>query len=239
MFQHKYYVPLALVINFGIPLIIGYLAGDIIGVVLLAGLLRLVVSHHFTFFINSWAHISGSQPYTDTNTARDNPVLALFTWGEGYHNFHHIFQYDYRNGVKWWQYDPTKWLIYGLSRVGLTHNLRRIPRFTIVKAEVEMKFKRAEQSLDVYGLEFKQDIKTLKDKISQEYELYKQTANAWAQLKEQEFQAKKEQVSQSIKTADQKLRAEYKQIELKMTAQSERMQALLKNLNKQLAVAKG
>ena len=118
MFQHKYYVPLALAINFGIPIGLGYLVGDVAGVVLLAGLLRLVVSHHFTFFINSWAHVSGKQPYTDTNTARDNPILALFTWGEGYHNFHHIFQYDYRNGVKWWQYDPTKWLIYGLSRVG-------------------------------------------------------------------------------------------------------------------------
>ena len=238
MFQHKYYVPLALAINFGIPIVIGYMAGDVVGVVLLAGLLRLVVSHHFTFFINSWAHVSGKQPYTDTNTARDNPILALFTWGEGYHNFHHIFQYDYRNGVKWWQYDPTKWLIYGLSRVGLAKNLRRIPRFTIVKAEVEMKFKRAEQSLEVYGLEFKQDIKTLKDKISHEYELYKQTANAWTQLKEREFNAKKEQVSQSFKTADKKLRAEYKQIEQKMTAHSERMQALLKNLNKQLAAAK-
>ena len=53
MFQHKYYVPLALAINFGIPIAIGYMAGDVIGVVLLAGLLRLVVSHHFTFFINS------------------------------------------------------------------------------------------------------------------------------------------------------------------------------------------
>ncbi len=239
MFQHNYYVPLALATNFGIPLAIGYMVGDVAGVMLLAGLLRLVVSHHFTFFINSWAHVSGKQPYTDTNTARDNPVLALFTWGEGYHNFHHIFQYDYRNGVKWWQYDPTKWLIYGLSRVGLASNLRRIPRYTIVKAEVEMKFKRAEQSLAVYGLEFKQDIKTLKEKISQEYESYKQTANAWTQLKEQELQAKKEQVSQSIKTADQKLRAEFKQVELKMAAHSERMQTLLKVLNKQLALAKG
>lgn len=239
MFQHNYYVPLALATNFGIPLAIGYMVDDVAGVMLLAGLLRLVVSHHFTFFINSWAHVSGKQPYTDTNTARDNPVLALFTWGEGYHNFHHIFQYDYRNGVKWWQYDPTKWLIYGLSRVGLASNLRRIPRYTIVKAEVEMKFKRAEQSLAVYGLEFKQDIKTLKEKISQEYESYKQTANAWTQLKEQELQAKKEQVSQSIKTADQKLRAEFKQVELKMAAHSERMQTLLKVLNKQLALAKG
>ena len=239
MFQHNYYVPLALATNFGIPLAIGYMVDDVAGVMLLAGLLRLVVSHHFTFFINSWAHVSGKQPYTDTNTARDNPVLALFTWGEGYHNFHHIFQYDYRNGVKWWQYDPTKWLIYGLSRVGLASNLRRIPRYTIVKAEVEMKFKRAEQSLAVYGLEFKQDIKTLKEKISQEYESYKQTANAWTQLKEQELQAKKEQVSQSIKTADQKLRAEFKQVELKMAAHSERMQTLLKVLNKQWALAKG
>ena len=239
MFQHNYYVPLALATNFGIPLAIGYMVGDVAGVMLLAGLLRLVVSHHFTFFINSWAHVSGKQPYTDTNTARDNPVLALFTWGEGYHNFHHIFQYDYRNGVKWWQYDPTKWLIYGLSRVGLASNLRRIPRYNIVKAEVEMKFKRAEQSLVVYGLEFKQDIKTLKEKISQEYESYKQTANAWTQLKEQELQAKKDQVSQSIKTADQKLRAEFKQVELKMAAHSERMQTLLKVLNKQLALAKG
>ena len=214
------------------------MAGDVVGVVLLAGLLRLVVSHHFTFFINSWAHVSGKQPYTDTNTARDNPVLALFTWGEGYHNYHHIFQNDYRNGVKWWQYDPTKWLIYGLSRFGLASNLRRIPRYTIVKAEVEMKFKRAEDSLAVYGLEFKQDIKTLKDKIGQEYELYKQTANAWTQLKEQELKVKKEQVSQSIKSADKKLRAEYKLVEQKMVAHSERMQALLKNLNKELALAK-
>lgn len=59
--------------------------------------------------------------------------MALFTWGEGYHNFHHIFQYDYRNGVKWWHYDPTKWLIYGMSKLGLARKLRRIPRFIIEK----------------------------------------------------------------------------------------------------------
>ena len=238
MFQHKYYIPLVIAVHVGILVPIGWAVGDIWGVLLLGGLMRLILSHHVTFFINSLCHMWGSRPYTDENTARDNFWLAIATWGEGYHNYHHIFQYDYRNGVKWWQYDPTKWLIYGLSRVGLTSNLRRIPRFTIVKAEVEMKFKRAEQSLEVYGLEFKQDIKTLKDKISHEYELYKQTANAWTQLKEREFNAKKEQVSQSFKTADKKLRAEYKLIEQKMTAHSERMQALLTNLNKQLAAAK-
>ena len=111
MFQHRYYVPLAVGLNFALPLAIGFAVGDPLGVFLLAGLLRLVVNHHFTFFINSLAHMWGSQPYTDENSARDNGALALITYGEGYHNFHHIFQNDYRNGVRWWQYDPSKWLI--------------------------------------------------------------------------------------------------------------------------------
>ena len=50
-------------------------------------------------------------PTPRTTRARDNAVLALVTFGEGYHNFHHIFAHDYRNGVRWWQWDPTKWLI--------------------------------------------------------------------------------------------------------------------------------
>ena len=111
MFQHRFYLPLTLAMNIGLPLALGWAVGDVWGVFLLGGLLRLVINHHFTWFINSLAHMWGTQPYTDENTARDNPVLAFLTYGEGYHNFHHIFQNDYRNGVKWWQFDPTKWLI--------------------------------------------------------------------------------------------------------------------------------
>src|SRR5262245_12320749 len=127
MFQHRWYLPLTLFMNIGLPLLAGWAVGDVWGVFLLAGVLRLVVNHHFTWFINSLAHMWGSQPYTDENTARDNGALALLTYGEGYHNFHHIFQNDYRNGVRWWQYDPTKWLIAGLSFVGLTSGLKRVP----------------------------------------------------------------------------------------------------------------
>ena len=218
MFQHKHYTLLAVLTNFGIPLAIGYMSGDVWGVFLLAGLLRLVISHHFTFFINSWAHISGSQPYTDQNTARDNPVMALFTWGEGYHNFHHIFQYDYRNGVKWWHYDPTKWLIYGMSKLGLARKLRRIPRFIIEKAEVEMKFKHAEKTLNVYGMEFKDDLNALREKISAEYEAYKKTVNDWSKLKEQEINATKEQINQTFRQADHKLKHEFHKMEHTMHA---------------------
>src|SRR6478672_5994535 len=47
-------------------------------------------------------------------------LMALLTFGEGYHNYHHEFQHDYRNGVKSWQWDPTKWIIWLLSKIGLT-----------------------------------------------------------------------------------------------------------------------
>ena len=234
MFQHEHYTLLAVLTNFGIPLAIGYMSGDVWGVFLLAGLLRLVISHHFTFFINSWAHISGSQPYTDQNTARDNPVMALFTWGEGYHNFHHIFQYDYRNGVKWWHYDPTKWLIYGMSKLGLARKLRRIPRFIIEKAEVEMKFKHAEKTLNVYGMEFKDDLNALREKISAEYEAYKKTVNDWSKLKEQEINATKEQINQTFRQADHKLKHEFHKMEHTMHAHLQRTQALLDAMNKKL-----
>ncbi|MGR5175465.1 acyl-CoA desaturase [Vibrio parahaemolyticus] len=136
MWQHKHYISLALLTNLGFPVLLGAIYGDILGFVLVVGALRLVLSHHTTFFINSLAHIWGSQPYTSKNTARDNGVLAFFTFGEGYHNFHHIFEHDYRNGIRWWQFDPTKWLIRSCAYVGLTKNLKRVSSYRIEKARL-------------------------------------------------------------------------------------------------------
>lgn len=62
--------------------------------------------------------------------------MAIFTCGEGYHNYHHTFQHDYRNGVKPWQLDPTKWMIWFLSKLGLTSNLRTVPDEKILLAEM-------------------------------------------------------------------------------------------------------
>src|SRR6266480_465942 len=100
---------------------------------------RIVVLQHCTFLINSACHTIGRQPYSTKCSARDSFFLALFTFGEGYHNYHHEFQYDYRNGVKPWQWDPTKWLIWVLSKLGVTSHLRRVPAEKIAAAQQAVK----------------------------------------------------------------------------------------------------
>ena len=92
---------------------------------------RLMVSHHLTWFINSLAHYWGEQTYSKEHSAVDNFVIAILTVGEGYHNFHHTFPADYRNGVRWYHFDPTKWTIWILSKVGLAADLRRFDSFRI------------------------------------------------------------------------------------------------------------
>jgi len=182
--QHRFYLPLALSMNFGLPLAIGWAMGDIAGTFLLAGILRLVVSHHATFFINSLAHMWGLQPYTDDNTARDNGIVALLTYGEGYHNFHHMFAHDYRNGVRWWQWDPSKWFINAMRWLGLARNLKTVPWFKIQRALLDTQFRRAE--LQLAGQQpGRAHIEQLRRRVAEEYEAFCQAVSDWNRLREQ------------------------------------------------------
>jgi len=130
-----------------IPVAIGLATGNLWGHIVMGVLLRIVLTHHSTFLINSAAHVFGTRPYTDTNTARDNRWLALFTYGEGYHNFHHMWPGDYRNGVRWFQWDTTKWLVATLSMLGLARQLRRTPAAVIERAKLKMEEKRLQSKL--------------------------------------------------------------------------------------------
>ncbi|GAA0359291.1 fatty acid desaturase [Bowmanella denitrificans] len=208
MWQHRHYLLISLSANFGIPLLLGWFNGDIWGMLLIAGVLRLVVVHHVTFFINSLAHIWGRQTYTDQNSARDNGILALFTFGEGYHNFHHIFEYDYRNGVKWWHFDPTKWLIRSLSWLGLTSGLRRCPEERIEKAKAEMQLKRVQQRIAS-----RPDAQHLAQKVQHEYELLVQKLADYHMIKKQRLEARKRQLVASY----EKLELDFRYRELKQT----------------------
>lgn len=142
MWQDKYYVPLAIFMSFGLPTLIGAAMGSALGGLVFGGFIRLVIGHHVTFFINSLCHMWGKQTYTDTNTARDSFALAIFTFGEGYHNFHHFFHNDYRNGVRWYNFDPTKWAINGARWMGLAQKLHRVSKIEIERARMAMVEKR-------------------------------------------------------------------------------------------------
>ena len=141
-FQHNHYYSLAIFFAFVLPAGIAALWGDAFGGFILAGLGVVVINHQFTFSINSFAHWLGRQPYSDKHTARDSHFLAFFNYGEGYHNYHHEFPNDYRNGIRWFQWDPTKWLIRTLSFVGLARNLKSVPAEIIVKRRIAMQQKR-------------------------------------------------------------------------------------------------
>ena len=224
-FQQRYYLPLVLLTNIGLPLAAGALLGDLWGVFLLAGVLRLVLSHHFTFFINSLAHMWGTRPYTEQNTARDNPVLAVLTFGEGYHNFHHIFAHDYRNGVRWWQWDPTKWLIAGLRPVGLTRKLKRTPAFQIHRALLAMQFARARSVLDrVPATQASSRSSELRQLVAREYESFLAAVADWARIKEQWLADKKRAVAEHWEHGSFQLRL--KELERRLRLQRRRLRAL-------------
>lgn len=238
MWQHRNYLVLVLTMNVLPPLLLGVATGHYLEHFLLAGVLRLVVSHHTTFFINSLAHYWGRRPYTDENSARDNDLLALFTYGEGYHNYHHIFQNDYRNGVRWWQYDPTKWLISCASWFGLAWDLKRVPDFKIQRAVVAMQFKRAERSLQHRGA----DASHLKEFLEAEYQQFRQLLNDWNELsgkwmvaKRAKLTAQKDALQQTLserKEALQEawehatLRSRLKELEYALKMQRKRLQLL-------------
>ncbi len=226
-FQHRWYVPLAVGLNFAVPLAIGFAVGDPIGVFLLAGVLRLVVNHHFTFFINSLAHMWGSQPYTDENTARDNGALALLTYGEGYHNFHHIFQNDYRNGVRWWQYDPSKWLIAALSWMGLASDLKRVPDMWIQRAQLAMQFKRMERAMEKKRAHPQDEhFERLKARLSEEAAAFRKSLEEWAQVRDEWVGDRKRRLLQKWEEAS--FRSRLREIERGLRMQRRRLRIMTK-----------
>jgi stearoyl-CoA desaturase (Delta-9 desaturase) len=147
MLQYRASNYIGIVAGLGLPTLIGWAFGDPLGGLLWGGFLRIVVIHHTTFFVNSLAHLYGSRPYSEETSARDNWVLAFVTNGEGYHNFHHRFPSDFRNGIRWYHWDPTKWLIRTLAAMRLADGLRRTDRATIEKTRLEIAMRHAEGRL--------------------------------------------------------------------------------------------
>jgi len=229
--QHRHYVALTTAMNLGLPLLLGWFLGDIIGTVLLVGLARLVVNHHVTFFINSLAHFWGTRPYTESNSARDNGFLAFLTYGEGYHNFHHIFQNDYRNGIRWYQWDPTKWMIALCARVGLASDLNRVPAFRIRRALLDTQFERARRSLSRHRAGA-----PLHEKLEWEYQLFTDAVNQWKELQAGRYERRVHAIEDAIgehraalqqKWEHAALRTRLRELEFSLKMQQKRLGLLM------------
>ena len=224
--QHRHYLSLVLLTNIALPGLLGLIHGDVIAGLLLGGLLRLVLSQHITYLINSLAHMWGRQPYSKSNSARDNSLLALITYGEGYHNYHHTFQWDYRNGVKWWHYDPTKWMIKMLSLVGLTRDLKRSSLAQIERAKLELQYRYAAEKCDLLNLSEK-----WRERLEKEYEQFLHILQLWTEHHQAWYATKGKQIQETLGDWDQlQLRDRYRDIQYTLKVQRRRWQQLMRNM---------
>ncbi len=199
--QHRYWYGIGFLVSFVLPTLIGWAWGGpqgALGSFLLAGVARIVAGQHTTFFINSLCHTIGRRPYSSRCTARDSWLMALFTFGEGYHNFHHEFQHDYRNGVKPWQFDPTKWAVWMLNRLGLTRNLRRVPSEKILLAEIAEKQRQLEARLHAQTLRLSETAHTLlqraQERLQQAAHNWDQRMNEYRRATEKRIEASREKI---------------------------------------------
>jgi len=217
--QHKYYAYVAIVFGIGLPVLLGFLCGDPWGGFIVGGAVRLLISYHATFSINSFAHLVGAQPYSDTSSARDSLFTALISMGEGYHNFHHTFPSDYRNGVRAHQWDPTKWTLRILAAVGLAKNLRRTSRATVVRARLRMDERRVPiDSLSPAARERLQHIRAAID----------QALNRWNAIVAQ-YEAIKRDATEQARQMMRLLRAELRAVRRELAQAYASWQKLLRS----------
>ena len=169
----------------------------------------------------------GRQPYSDKFSARDNTFLALITYGEGYHNYHHTFAWDYRNGIKWYHYDPTKWLIKACSWLKLTSNLRACSSWrqelTRVDAQYNTALAKCEKLLDP---------NKWRKQLESEYETLLQTLHHWAELKQQWYESKSQTLHDKLHELDAAhLQQRYIELKARLKEQRKSWKVLLQHFS--------
>lgn len=215
-FQHRFYGPLMLLTNGLTSLFIGWCFGDYLGAFLFVWFVRLFFLHHFTWFINSLAHTWGARTFCQELSAVDNYLISMLTFGEGYHNYHHTFAYDYRNGIRWYHFDPTKWLIWTLNKLGLASQLRKNQNHFIEKRLIlerkQLLLEKIHSSLSDYKKTWEEKVTTLTESILAKLQQVRQVKEDYLQLKRSK-ERKRESLSElrlQIKTIKNGLKAEYK-----------------------------
>ena len=97
--------------------------------------LPTVLLYHATFSVNSLTHMFGKKKYETGDESRNNWLVSIITFGEGWHNNHHFFPGSARQGFSPWEIDPTYYGLRLLSLLGLVSNLRPVPAWVKQKAK--------------------------------------------------------------------------------------------------------
>ena len=106
--------------------VLTFLLGGFAGLVW-AFAIPTVLTWHGTFTINSLSHLWGGRRYRTDDDSRNNPVLAIVTLGEGWHNNHHHYQVSAKQGFFWWEIDGTYYVLRALAAVGIVWDLHGVP----------------------------------------------------------------------------------------------------------------
>lgn len=157
----------------------------------------------------------GSKPYSTEHSAVNNFILALLTFGEGYHNYHHTFSGDYRNGVKWYQFDPPKYMIWLLSKVGLASDPQTVDALMIkkklVQADRQLLLDHLSKLRDQHAQAFMDAVEKTSDKLTETITAAKAARDRYAAARKEanakeamelrmRFEELREEFSRDLKT---------------------------------------
>ena len=132
MLQHKYYMSSFLFCGFILPTVLPYfLWGECLYTAYFMAVFRYVTVLHITWLVNSAAHFFGNKPYDKTIGPTENMLVSILAMGEGFHNYHHTFPYDYSTSEWGYTLNTTTKLIDLMSYIGQAYNLRTASTETI------------------------------------------------------------------------------------------------------------
>lgn len=215
-FQHRFYGILMVLTNTVVSLFFGWYFNDYLAAFLFTWLVRLFFLHHFTWFINSLAHTWGARTFCQELSAVDNYIISLLTFGEGYHNYHHTFANDYRNGIRWYHFDPTKWLIWTLNKLGLAYKLKKVHHYSIQEKLIldrkQLLLQKIHSSFDTCKEEWEEKITLMTDNVLTKLREARHLKELYSELKKKKGEGKEylRELHGQVKAIRKSLNEEYR-----------------------------
>ncbi|XP_056640704.1 acyl-CoA Delta-9 desaturase-like [Diorhabda sublineata] len=139
MWQKKYYLPLFVIFNVLLPVSIPvYFWNETIWNSFWINFnFRFTITLNIAFFVNSVAHMWGQKPYDKNISSVENLGVSLATLGEGWHNYHHVFPWDYKAGELGNTYNPSTAFIHFFAKLGWAYDLKSVSRNMVIRRTIK------------------------------------------------------------------------------------------------------